>query len=261
VAVHDRDYENKDPQPVTLWPADMHPTTPRSWGEISFGLPPAGPIAGKPGGSVKIRQGLKGAQVPDGSVGGYTTCGEPMNFWKEWGDKAYTSADDNVFINIQNQRDVADFPCFSKYYITFPLDQVPAGKTILSATLTLHQIGNAGGWGVPTDPTRSLIQVFTVAEDWDPATLSWNSAPGPHENVSRAWVTPLEDFPGWPGIPRDWDLTSTATHAYQTGQPLRLALYSADGAYHSGKYFASSDIEAWGEASRPVLTITWGEVE
>jgi hypothetical protein len=38
---------------------------------------------------------------------------------------------------------------------------------------------------------------------------------------------------------------------------LRLALYSPDWDFHSGKYFYTSDIGASGEG-RPTLTITWG---
>jgi hypothetical protein len=47
--------------------------------------------------------------------------------------------------------------------------------------------------------------------------------------------------------------------AYQKGIPLRLALYSADGAMHSGKYFFSSNMDDYTQTSRPVLTVTWGE--
>jgi len=27
-------------------------------------------------------------------------------------------------VNVQNQSDISDWPCFSKYYVTFPLDAV-----------------------------------------------------------------------------------------------------------------------------------------
>jgi hypothetical protein len=84
----------------------------------------------------------------------------------------FTGAPD---FNIQNQIDVADWPCFSKYYIIFPLDNIPAGKAIISAKLTLYQFGNAGDLNDPDPrnrPHASLIQVLNVAEEWDEMTIS-----------------------------------------------------------------------------------------
>ena len=67
---------------------------------------------------------------------------------------------------MQNQKDISDWPCFSKYYVTFPLTCVPAGKTIISSTLTLYQIGNVGeGW--TPGPQPSYVQVLTVDQDWN----------------------------------------------------------------------------------------------
>ena len=74
-----------------------------------------------------------------------------------------------------------------------------------------------------------------------------------------SWVDPLPSFPGWPGVPRQWNVSRAVAQAYATGQPLRLALYSADGPYHSGRYFSSSDMEDWNAVGRPTLTVAWGE--
>jgi hypothetical protein len=202
-----------------------------------------------------IRHNLNGASVVDADVGGGSNCGQAVDpdFFDEWGDSNYAGEGD---LNVQNQGDVADWPCFSKYYVTFPLDAIPSGKVILSATLALHQFGNAGY--EPGDALRSLIQVLTVAEDWDEATLTWNNAPLAVENVSRAWVDPLSSFPGWPGVPREWDVSLAVAEAYASGSPLRLAMYSADYAYHSGKYFVSSDTGDWNAVGRPTLTVVWG---
>jgi hypothetical protein len=103
-----------------------------------------------------------------------------------------------------------------------------------------------------------LIQVLTVDADWYEATLTWNNAPWAAENSSQAWVDPIT-FPGWPGVPREWDVTRAVAEAYEQGGPLRLALYSADSAYHSGKYFVSSDIGDWNAQGRPALTVIWGQ--
>ena len=65
---------------------------------------------------------------------------------------------------------------------------------------------------------------------------------------------PLE----WPGVPHHWDVSYAATKAYAAGTPLRLALYSGDGAYHSGRYFVSSDTGDWNAEGRPTLRVTLG---
>jgi hypothetical protein len=198
---------------------------------------------------------LNGASVPDAHVGGDTICGAPFdpNYFDGWGDANYSGT---AHINIQNQADVADWPCFSKYYVTFPLDAIPAGKVVISATLTLHQFGNAGD---PGQAEPSLIQVLTVDGDWDEATLTWNNAPLAAENIAASWVDPLSEFPGWPGVPSAWDVSRAVAEAYAVGDPLRLALYEADAAYHSGKYFVSSDTGDWNATGRPTLRVLWGD--
>lgn len=261
VAVHDRDSAAGPPLADTLWPPAFQAGQPATWGNLSFGLPTYSPPAGPASGSVTLRQGLNGVSVPDAGVGGYTTCGnDGANMWTAWGDRVWSGDAVDDFANVQNQRDIADWPCFSKYYLTFPLaGQVPAGARILSATLTLHQTGGSGGSGVPIPPTRSLVQVLVVGESWQPDRLAWNNAPLPVENVARAAVDPQVNFPGWPGLPRTWDLTYGVARAMAAGLPeLRLALYSADAAIHSGKYFATSDTGAFSAESRPTLSIMWG---
>ena len=129
---------------------------------------------------------------------------------------------------------------------------------MISATLTLHQFGNAGqGWDPPPQP--SLIQVLTVAEDWDEATLNWNNAPLAAENVSCAWAYPLDPVPPRPGVRRQWDVSRAVADAYAAGAPLRLALYDSDWAYNSGKYFVTSDADEWEAVGRPTLVVAWGQ--
>jgi hypothetical protein len=251
VVVHDRDDEIGSPIPDTFWPEEMSPENPSTWGELVFGSPKQALGKGLAGGGVMIRQGWNGVTVKDGHVGGHTVCGDDyyLDYFDGWGDANYAN---NPIINIQNQWDIADWPCFSKYYVTFPLDSLPSGKEIASARLTMHQFGNA--WGGLVEP--SYIQVLTIEEDWDEATLTWNNAPLAVENISGTWVDPIS-FPGWPGVPRHWDVSKAVEEAYGSGKPLRLVLYSADGAYHSGRYFSSSDTGEWNAAARPTLTVQW----
>jgi hypothetical protein len=252
--LYDRDDAAGSPRASQIWPEQFDEASQDGWGDLVFGLPAYTPLPGLvPSGTTTIRHKLDGAVVWDGMVGGSTVCGDGLNKWTEWGDANYAGAEQ---VNVQNQLDIADRPCFSKFYITFPLDQIPSGKEILSAQVTLYQFGNSGGgeWG---EAPVSLIQALTIAEDWDETTLTWNNAPLAIENVSRSWVDPITAFPGWPGVPRVWDVSMALSQAYHSGVSLRLVFYSADGPMHTGKYFISSDTGDWNELGRPTLVIEW----
>jgi hypothetical protein len=129
---------------------------------------------------------------------------------------------------------------------------VPRGKAILSAKLTLRLFGGSD----ITTAKASLIQVLSVSDDWNESTITWNNAPLAMENVSQAWVDPTA-WPGDPGIPYTWDVTYAMVKAYNDGQPLRLAMYSADYDMNSGKYFYSSDLDDFMAVYRPTLDVTW----
>jgi hypothetical protein len=254
--LYDRDDAAGSPRPSQSWPTQFNEGQPDGWADLVFGWDDDTQLAGLvSSGTTTIRHKLNGAVVRDGMVGGGMLCGEGLNKWSQWGNANYGGAEQ---VNVQNQVDVSDRPCFSKLYITFPLDHIPSGKTIVSAQVILHQFGNSGGgeWG---EPPPSLIQVLTVAEDWEETTLTWNNAPQALENISRTWVDPITVFPGWPGVPHTWDVSTALSQAYHSGEPLRLVFSSADGPMHTGKYFISSDTEDWNEVGRPTLIVNWGE--
>lgn len=256
LALHDRDDANGTPIGDKTWPEALSPQQPATWGQLAFGLPQYPPPRADGSETVTIRHKLDGMTVTDASVGGNTSCGGDLDYWTMWGEtnEAFYNPERSDF-NIQNQSDVADWPCFSKYYATFPLDALSAGKVIVSATLTLHQFGGSGD---PAQAVPSLIQVLTVAEDWDDAVLTWNNAPLAVENVAVTWVD-RAPFPGWPGTPFSWDVSGAVVKAYASGEPLRLALYDADSVYNSGKYFISSNTGDWNASGRPTLRVLWGE--
>jgi hypothetical protein len=260
IALHDRDDQSGTPIGDKLWPEAMSANSPSTWGQLAFGLPAYTPPATSSQATVTIRHRLNGATVDDGGVGGYTICGGGLDYWTDWGERVYYAfLENNTYVeygdfNIQNQSDIADWPCFSKYYVTFPLDAVPSGKTIVSAKLAMYQFGNSD----PVHATASLIQVLTVGDAWNETTLNWNNAPLALENVSRAWVDPLPGFAGFPGVRREWDVSRAVAQAYTSGSPLRLVLYSADDDYNSGKYFVSSDTGDWNATGRPTLQVVWG---
>lgn len=256
VIVHDRDTRAGPPIGDQMWPPQTPLDAPGCWGLLNFGLP-VYQTSTTPTGSLVIRRPTENSPlVPDADVGGAITnqCpGDENHIWNEWGNRNYGRAPN---FNIQNQSDVADWPCFAKYYVTFPLDGIPPGKVIVSATLTLHQFGNSGGAG---QAKPSWIQVSVAAGDWNEQTITWNNAPIAYENVAISRVDPVTGSINWPGVPRTWDVSYAVARAYARGEPLRLILYSADSEYHSGKYFASSDTGDWNIEGRPRLEVRWGE--
>ena len=256
VVVHDRDYAPPAGMaPTKLWPETASGTNPKSWGRLVFGTLQYSPAPSTAGGTVVIRHKLNGAVVNDTGAGGDMgrLC-DTTGIWTRWGGFNFARRDST---NIQNQSNLHDWPCFSKFYITFPLAQVPRGKVIVSARLILHEWGGSD-W---TLAEPSLIQISTVRRDWYELTLTWNNAPIPLENVSQAWVDPVPHGiqpSEWPGWAYDWDLSAAAAEAYKAGAPLRLAVYEADSAMHSGKYFSTSQAADWNASGRPTLEITWG---
>jgi hypothetical protein len=267
VAVHDRDgAPHAAMQPDEPWPEGANPAIPSTWGQLYFGTPVYTPQSASPSGTVTIRNGLNGAVVREASAGGHTVCGYPLtDMWNVWGNRVVTTFystfeggyyDPNYVFNVQNLSYISEWPCFSKYYTIFPLSAVPPGKVVISATLALNQFGNAGqGWD--PGPVRSFIQVLTVGQELTGtlATLTWNNAPLARENVAMAPVDPLAE--GAPAVWRTWDVSRAVAEAYSVGQPLRLVIYSADDAFHSGRYFRpSSWADAW---ERPTLTVRWGD--
>lgn len=251
IVVHDRDSASS-PGPAQTWPEDANGSQPNSWGQLRFGLPTYTPPTSTQG-TTTIRHGLNGANVVDAHVGGGFFCGEEFNpnFFNGWGDKNYFNTGDRSQINVQNQTNLGDWPCFSKIYITFPTNQIPAGKQITSAELILNHFGNSD----PSGAQDSLIHIMTVGEDWTEQTITWNNAPLAVENYAVERISPLPSFPGWPGVERTWDISRAVADAYAAGEPLRLAIYSTDSQLHSGKYFYSSDADA---AGRPKLIVEWG---
>lgn len=257
IDLHDRDDISGSPISTKSWPDSMITNDPLTWGYLSFGYPKNDSNIASPDGQVTIRHKLNGAQVVDAHVGGDTTCGQDYSpsFFDGWGDANYAYDEQ---INIQNQSDVADWPCFSKFYVTFPLELVPNGKEILSATLRLYQFGNSGqGWEPAPQP--SFIQIGIASNQWVESTITWNNAPYLLENHGGTWVYPLTEFPDYPGVLVEWNISTAVANAYARGEPIRLVLYSADSAIHSGKYFFSSDIDEWNAEGRPTLEVVWGD--
>ncbi|MGD1992634.1 MAG: DNRLRE domain-containing protein [Anaerolineae bacterium] len=252
VVLYDRD--NQPPAgevPPEQWPEAFEDDRPSTWGELAFGLASYAPPLAVAQGTTVIQRGLGESIVEDAWVGGGGTCsggheGDP--------DQDNHGGDTSLFV--ENQSLIADFPCFSKSYLRFRLDDIPPGKTIISASLRLHHWGNAN----PSNAQPSLIQLFTVDGDWGEYDLTWNNAPLARENLTATWVgvcTPAEPCE-FPGVPYEWDATQAVAAAYAAGTPLNVALYTADTNFDSSKYLSSSEVGDWNAEARPMLTVVWG---
>lgn len=253
VQVHNQDDAANTPLPEKWWPDSSSATMPSSWGDLRFGLPTYQPptTSNTKDYTISNKQGNQG--VTDGMVGGSLSCGHGLDRWTQWGGQTYPGA---THVNIQNESDISDWNCFSKLYVTFPLSSLPSAQSVVKAQVTLHEYGNSGVQG---QPNPSYIQIATVNEDWNPATLSWNTAPLVKENIISMLVnTKSQPVLPPPGLAVTWDVSRAVADAYATGQPLRLVFYSTDDQYNTGKYFFSSTVQSANAAARPALQVTLG---
>jgi len=254
VNVVNHDNASSTPTSDKWWPPTASETNPSNWGDLAFGIPTYQPPTASGKSTYTIRNGLNNQVVTDGMVGGSLGCGNNVsNVWNQLGNASYPGA---VHVNIQNEADVSDWNCFSKFYITFPLSSLAQGQGILNAKVTLYEYGNSGAQG---KPNPSYIQVAAVDQNWNPGTLSWNNAPPMQENIYTMQVnTKSKPTIPWPGLAVTWDVSSAAAAAYSAGQPLRLVFYSVDNQYNAGKYFTSSSIPSWDANGRPTLQVSLG---
>ncbi len=232
------------------WPVAAGGTSPATWGELHFGAASYNlrPVAAD--GTVTIRRGLGASVVEDAWVGGGGTCGGGHE-----GNPDSDNHGSDTSLYVENQELIADFPCFSRSYLRFGLDDIPAGKIIISATLTLHHWGGASSSAQP-----SYIQVFRADDGWEEDTVAWNTGPLAQENLPGTWVQTAISAPTWPYDAYTWDVSKAVGAAYVAGEPVTLALYSADTDFHSSKYLTSSEAGDWNAAGRPTLTVTYGHL-
>lgn len=232
--------------PDQVWPEDMDINNINTWGELRFGIPTYESPAVTISNVAILKDGINGIHVLDGEVGGHTDCSFTPNLWNDiWNNFGNQNYNGYEQINIQNQWDISDFGCFSKYYMTVPLNSLPVNKKIVSATLTMTAFGCA--WG--SQP--SYIQVGKINQIWDENTLSWNSAPLLTENTSGTWIA---CYDAW--VPHTWDISKIVNDAYVSNKPLQFVLYTPAGEYHSGKYFWSNDAS---QSAKPFVTIYYGD--
>ncbi len=243
--------------PIQTWPEALDAQRPATWSELHLGLAGYSAPFASIEGQATIRRGVAGSQVIDATVGADGSCNNGHN-----GDPDEPlQGDSETSLFVESQAAITDFPCFSRSYLRFGLNQVPAGKVIVRAELTLHLWGTAGNLNSsnPGDrPTTSFVQLFSVDGEWTEAGLTWNNSPLARQHLSGTWVKPTGLEINWPKVPYTWDATAAVAEAYAAGKPLDIALYTADTNMHSSKYFTSSDAEDWNALGRPTLVVTWG---
>lgn len=254
VALYDRDSaDTSGILPPEYWPETFDPNQPGTWGGLHFGPARYTPSAATPEGTTEIRARTLTSTTSDNTVedawiGGGGNC----SGGHEGGNETNHGDDTSLFV--ASQASSADFPCFSRSYLRFSLAAVPAGKTIISATLRLSHWGNPLNQAAP-----SWVHLFTIVDPWQEMTIHWNNAPLAKENIAAAWVYPRLDTSLPPyGDPYYWDATQAVAEAHAQGQSVNVAVYSSDTGFDSSKYLGSSEAYDMYIQNRPLLSVTWG---
>ncbi len=238
------------------WPENFAADTPASWGELHLGYADYQPSSVTPAGTTVIRAASPTDNtVEDAWLGGGTdgiggVGSDPQN-----GSDLNHGDDERLFVGSETAP--THFPFFNKSFLRFSLDAIPPGKEIISATLTLQHWGNAGQRSSLAE--ASWVSLYTISDDWQEMSITWNNAPLAQENIAAAWIEPLASFPGWDNTPfYNWNATQAVSQAYAAGEAANLAIYSSDSARDTSKYLTSSETGDWNQAGRPTLTVVWG---
>ena len=160
------------PQAGTAWPLSVSLGDGTWNGVISFGLPAYN------GRNVAGAQVLTLPLLADAPVGGNTDCGSDdyPAFFPTWGSRnedaptnsaPRTALGTAAQVNIaQAQWDVADWPCYSRYFAAWSLAGLPLGAQVVSATVQMRQFGNPGyGTAYAADGSKdTVVQVYEVTD-------------------------------------------------------------------------------------------------
>ncbi|MCA9936649.1 MAG: DNRLRE domain-containing protein, partial [Anaerolineales bacterium] len=199
--------------PTESWPETFQPDNPSTWAELHFGADAYDPGAGTAQGTTLIRAASPTDNtVEDAWMGGGGLCASGH----EGGTEVNHGDDPDLFTG--NEIRPTHFPCYNKSFLRFDLGDIPVGKRILSAELTLHLDGNAGE--TPDLAKPSWVSLFSIKDPWEEMTIHWNNAPLAYENIDATWVYPYSgdrDHPVPPGDPYTWDATKAVAEAYENG--------------------------------------------
>lgn len=251
-------YDRDDQPPAgavapEYWPETFAENNPSTWADLHFGYANFQPASIPAQGTTVIRAASPTDNtVEDAWMGGGGWCNSGQEGNRQGSD---TNHGNDSELYVGNETAETNFPCFNKSFLRFSLDDIPAGKEILSATLTLHLWGNANH----ELAQPSWIHLYSIKDAWAENTITWNNAPLAYENIAVTQVDPYPlSSPDWPGAPYNWDATQAVAEAYGETAPVNLALYSSDSAEHSSKYLTASEAGDWDAEGRPTLTVVWG---
>lgn len=221
------------------------------------------------GNEIAIREGLNGQTTEAASVGAAKTlCSGDDAYNFGTGASSWGNETERKYFHVQNQDDYADWPCFSKIYLKFPLSSIPKDQRVVAATLRMyHGTPTSGG----DQGARSLIQAFYVSNTvsdgapWTAANITWNNAPVPMANLAGTWGDRSGQELGWDKLPVwSWDVTPAVLTALTANDThISFALNSADTDYHTGKGFTHpTDFKDWGrQDQRPTLVVRTAAIE
>ena len=131
-------------------------------------------------------------------------------------------------------------------YLRFnSLPDLGVADVIINATITL-QINDKNGTGT------TVVEARRVTEDWDPATIRWDTQPAFDENI-------VSDYISCAGVTREtWNITEIVRSWYETGNNYGLVLKGSSAVESAGINnwirFRSANNPT---GLRPALTITF----
>lgn len=239
------------PSDGDVWPLALTAPNGEWRGSLRWGLPN---YAGRAVAGAQTTSVLVSA---DAALGGGTDCGtdDDPAYFPTWGSRNTGRYGTNTlglgampYANVQAQWDVADWPCFSRYIARWPAPSLPEGAQVVSATLDLWYFG--ASYPGPNDAQEfaphMLVQAFTVGDDWEEDTVTWDNAPPAGENISRTafdWCDTGIDCYGW----RSVDVTEIVRRGGNS-----VLLYTAAGQYHAGRYFYTRE-----GSRKPLLRVAY----
>ena len=195
--------------------------------------------------------------LEDTVIGGDSVCGDPdwPTYHPTWGSTPRWGSSPHVLV--ENQWDVADWPCYNKLLMRADLSAIPYGARVVSATLELARFGQMGyACGYCVDPATgsnngtmdTVVQIFDYPVQWSESTATWDTTRYPGPPLHRILTVPLPDD-GQEGrsyasnpLPEFWDITGPVQAALARGELQASVLAAtAAGQYHSGKYYYSTE--------------------
>jgi hypothetical protein len=219
------------------WASGALASDPSSWGTLTFDAAPDASAANiSPEATLSFR--------PAPGFGGETTLSP--------GDNAgSTNVNGDAGIVQSNWNDTDPIQYENKEYLQFDLSDIPANRTIISATLENYF---RSPYNSPN--TDLYVNVERLAAPYNPATVTMLTSPLPLENGQQKLV-PANAVGSWV----DFDVTDALRQEFAGGRSLvDFALAGSSGDISNGKAWTESFNRVdWYDNQRPFLRVTFGQ--